>query len=122
VVANAFEIRCRINDMLIGSSNIDTLLPGEMKIVTCDTRIESSGLINLKAIVDVTASIDETNENNNEFSKNIESLAKNNGDSGDKSNNIFRAMVIASIALIAISIVTLQFGPGRIVKPYRKRK
>jgi len=122
VVANAFEIRCRINEVLIGSSNIDTLLPGEMKIVTCDTRVESSGLINLKAIVDVTASIDETNENNNEFSKNIESLAKNNGESKDKTNNIFRALVIASIALIAISFVTLQFGPGRIVKPYRKRK
>ena len=71
-------------------------------------------------LVDGTASIEESNEINNEFQILVNSQGRDTG-TGKDSTDRGPAIIILSIGLIAISIAALQFGPGRIRKPYRKR-
>ena len=71
-------------------------------------------------LVDGTASIEESNEINNEFQILVNSQSRDTG-TGKDSPDRGPAIIILSIGLIAISIAALQFGPGRIRKPYRKR-
>jgi subtilase family serine protease len=72
-------------------------------------------------MADGTASIEESNEENNEMSIAIDSEARDH--SGGDSNNVDRgpAIIVASIGVIAISIAALQMGPGRVRKPFRKK-
>ena len=93
---------------------------GGLSIATCDTQIITSGEIGIRGLADGTASIEESNEMNNEILIIIESEGRDKGN-GDDSIDRGPVIVIASVGLIAISIVALQLGPGRIRKPYRKR-
>ena len=119
-VANTVDVRCWVDGMLVGSTIVESVAPGGLSIATCDTQIITSGEIGVRGLVDGTASIEESNEMNNEILILIESEGRNKGD-GDDSIDRGPAIIIASIGLIAISIAALQLGPGRIRKPYRKR-
>ena len=119
-VANTVDVRCWVDGMLVGSTIVDSVAPGGLSIATCDTQIITSGDIDIIGLVDGTASIEESNEINNEFQILVNSEGRDTG-TGKDSTDRGPAIVILSIGLIAISIAALQFGPGRIRKPYRKR-
>ena len=119
-VANTVDVRCWVDGMLVGSTIVDSVAPGGLSIATCDTQIITSGDIVIIGLVDGTASIEESNEINNEFQILVNSQGRDTG-TGRDSTDRGPAIVILSIGLIAISIAALQFGPGRIRKPYRKR-
>tara|TARA_Y100000746_G_scaffold218135_1_gene214456 strand:- start:13 stop:1440 length:1428 start_codon:yes stop_codon:yes gene_type:complete len=119
-VANTVDVRCWVDGMLVGSTIVDSVAPGGLSIATCDTQIITSGDIVIIGLVDGTASIEESNEINNEFQILVNSQGRDTG-TGKDSTDRGPAIVIISIGLIAISIAALQFGPGRIRKPYRKR-
>ena len=119
-VANTVDVRCWVDGMLVGSTIVDSVAPGGLSIATCDTQIITSGDIVIMGLVDGTASIEESNEINNEFQILVNSLGRDSG-AGKDSTDRGPAIIILSIGLIAISIAALQFGPGRIRKPYRKR-
>jgi hypothetical protein len=119
-VANTVDVRCWVDGMLVGSTIVDSVAPGGLSIATCDTQIITSGDIVIIGLVDGTASIEEANEINNEFQILVNSEGRDTG-TGKDSTDRGPAIVILSIGLIAISIAALQFGPGRIRKPYRKR-
>ena len=119
-VANTVDVRCWVDGMLVGSTIVDSVAPGGLSIATCDTQIITSGDIVIIGLVDGTASIEESNEINNEFQILVNSEGRDTG-TGKDSTDRGPAIVILSIGLIAISIAALQFGPGRIRKPYRKR-
>lgn len=119
-VANAVDVRCWVDGLLVGSTIVDSVAPGGLSIATCDTQIITSGDIVIMGLVDGTASIEESNEINNEFQILVNSQGRDTG-TGKDSTDKGPAIIILSIGLIAISIAALQFGPGRIRKPYRKR-
>ncbi len=119
-VANTVEVRCWVDGMLVGSTILDSVAPGGLSIATCDTQIITSGDIVIMGLVDGTASIEESNEINNEYQISVNSQGRDSG-TGKDSADRGPAIIILSIGLIAISIAALQFGPGRIRKPYRKR-
>ena len=119
-VANTVDVRCWVDGMLVGSTIVDSVAPGGLSIATCDTQIITSGDIDIIGLVDGTASIEESNEINNEFQILVNSEGRDTG-TGKDSTDRGPAIVILSIVLIAYSIAALQFGPGRIRKPYRKR-
>jgi len=119
-VANTVDVRCWVDGMLVGSTIVDSVAPGGLSIATCDTQIITSGDIVIMGLVDGTASIEESNEINNEFQILVNSQGRDTG-TGKDSTDRGPAIIFLSIGLIAISIAALQFGPGRIRKPYRKR-
>ena len=119
-VANAVDVRCWVDGLLVGSTIVDSVAPGGLSIATCDTQIITSGDIVIMGLVDGTASIEESNEINNEFQILVNSQGRDTG-TGKDSTDRGPAIIFLSIGLIAISIAALQFGPGRIRKPYRKR-
>ena len=119
-VANAVDVRCWVDGLLVGSTIVDSVAPGGLSIATCDTQIITSGDIVIMGLVDGTASIEESNEINNEYQILVNSQGRDTG-TGKDSTDRGPAIIILSIGLIAISIAALQFGPGRIRKPYRKR-
>lgn len=120
--ANTLDVRCWVDGILVGSTIIDTLAPGGLGVATCDTRIDTSGQIVIKSVVDGTASIEETNEDNNELSISIDSEGREDGNNGDNGIDRKPALIVGAIGIMVISYAALQFGPGRVRKPYRKQK
>ena len=119
-IANTFDVRCWVDGMLVGSTILENVAPGGLSIATCDTQIVTSGTIIIRGMVDSTASIEESNEENNEVLISVESEGRDNG-ANDDSIDRGPAIIVTSVGLIAISIAALQLGPGRLRKPYRKR-
>tara|TARA_B100001750_G_C15490148_1_gene590781 strand:- start:181 stop:2022 length:1842 start_codon:yes stop_codon:yes gene_type:complete len=119
-IANTIDVRCWVDGMLVGSTILENVAPGGLSIATCDTQIVTSGTIIIRGVVDSTASIEESNEENNEVLISVESEGRDNG-ANDDSIDRGPAIIVTSVGLIAISIAALQLGPGRLRKPYRKR-
>ena len=119
-IANTIDVRCWVDGMLVGSTILENVAPGGLSIATCDTQIVTSGTIIIRGMVDSTASIEESNEENNEVLISVESEGRGNG-ANDDSIDRGPAIIVTSVGLIAISIAALQLGPGRLRKPYRKR-
>lgn len=119
-VADAVDVRCWVDGMLVGSTMIDSIAPGGLAVGTCDAQIANSGTISIRAMVDGTANIEESNEENNVMSISVDSEER---DRGGSSSGVDRgpALIVASIGIIAISFAALQLSPGRVRKPYRKR-
>ena len=65
-IANTIDVRCWVDGMLVGSTILENVAPGGLSIATCDTQIVTSGTIIIRGMVDSTASIEESNEENNE--------------------------------------------------------
>ncbi len=119
-IGNAIEVRCWIDDMLVGTANIEDIAPGGLSIATCDSQVITSGMISIRGMVDSIDTIEESNELNNEMVIFMQSQGREIVTDG---NSQYRGPVIimASIGLIGISVLALQFGPGRIRKPYQKQ-
>ncbi len=120
-VADAVDVRCWFDGMLVGSTMIDSIAPGGLAIGTCDTQIANSGTVIIRAMVDGTANIEESNEENNEMSISVDSEERDRGDGGSGGVDRGPAIIVASIGVIAISFAAMQLSPGRVRKPYRKR-
>ncbi len=118
-IADMIDIRCWLDGILVGSEMIDTLAPGGLGIATCDTQVSNHGDLIIRGIVDGTNSVEESNEENNEFSMTIQSRAIDNND--DKNEDDFGILIMFSaIAILFTALLLLQFGPGRLRKPYSK--
>ena len=106
--------------MLVGTANIENIAPGGLSIATCDSQVITSGTISIRGMVDSIDTIEESNELNNEMVIFMQSQGREIVNDG---NSQYRGpvVIIASIGLIAISVLALQFGPGRIRKPYKKQ-
>ena len=120
-VGDAIDVRCWVDGLLVGSTMIESIAPGGLAIATCDTQVTNSGTVVIRAMVDGTASIEESNEENNELIISINSEARDNAGGGSNDFDRGPATIVASIGIIAISIAALQMGPGRVRKPFRKK-
>jgi hypothetical protein len=122
--ANGIDVRCYVNDILIDTKSIDTLQPGSLVNTICDTALSGNDQDNtIRIFVDSTFSIEESNEENNE---NQISLFISSPDStNNEKSKLFISetlIIVSSIVIVLIGLVLLQLAPGKIKKPYDKRK
>jgi len=122
--ANGIDVRCYVNDILIDTKRIDFLQPGSLVNVICDTALSGNNQDNeIRIFVDSTYSIEESNEDNNEKQISIFISSPENED--DEKSNIFISetfVIVSSIVIVLIGLVLMQLAPGKIKKPYEKRK
>ena len=116
--------RCYVNDILIDTKSIDTLQPGSLVNTICDTALSGNDQDNIiRIFVDSTFSIEESNEENNENQISLFISSPNNANN-EESNLFFSEtlVIVSSLVIILIGLVLLQLSPGKIKKPYDKRK
>ena len=121
--ADAVDVKCRIDGILIGSEIIDSIAPGELGMAVCYAQIPLDGSeVTFEVLADATDSIDESSEDNNEASVSISVLETDEG--GGVIDSIGRgpALLFIAAGLILISLTALYFGPGRVSKPFERRK
>lgn len=106
VNAEMVTIRCTVNGVVGDIATITTLEPGAMSIATCEFQAPVEGqLIRVDAIVDGGGLIDESDETNNEGSKNlvlIESsvVADVNSDETLSTTTIWIISIVALVVII----------------------
>tara|TARA_B100000900_G_C20590590_1_gene721429 strand:- start:674 stop:3031 length:2358 start_codon:yes stop_codon:yes gene_type:complete len=123
-VANSIDVRCYVDDILIGTKRIDTLQPGSLVSTICDTSLSGNDQDNeVRIIVDSTYSIEESNENNNQKAILMFISAPSEEENKETKFRISETLVIIlSFIVIIIGLVVLQLSPGKVRKPYEKRK
>ncbi len=120
-VADAVDVRCWVDGLLVGSTIIESIAPGGLAVGTCHSQIATSGTVTIRAMVDGTNNIEESDEENNVMSIGVDSEPRERGGGGSSGVDRGPAIIVASVGVIAISIAALQFSPGRVRKPYRKK-
>jgi hypothetical protein len=122
--ANGIDVRCYVNDVLIDIKKIDILQPGAIISAVCDTSLLGNDQDNIiKIIVDSTLSIDESNEDNNQEEVTIfvsSPEIRSSGGTGESFKET--TIIVLGLLIVLISFVLLQLSPGKIRKPYNKRK
>tara|TARA_B100001142_G_scaffold320526_1_gene365684 strand:+ start:71 stop:2428 length:2358 start_codon:yes stop_codon:yes gene_type:complete len=122
--ANGIDVRCYVNEILIDTKRIDTLQPGSLISTICDTALTGNDQDNIiRIFVDSTFSIEESNEDNNE-NQVLLFIGSSDSNNDEKSNLFFSEtlIIVSSIVIVSIGLVLLQLAPGKIKKPYDKRK
>ena len=121
--ADAVDVKCWVNGVLVGSVMIDSLDPGELGIAICDAQAPSAGSeVSFEVFADATNSIDESSEGNNGGSVSLP--LSNSNDDGGVIDSIERgpAILFLAVGLVLISLTALHFGPNRVSKPFERRK
>ena len=122
--ANGIDVRCYVNEILIDTKRIDTLQPGSLISTICDAALTGNDQDNIiRIFVDGTFSIEESNEDNNE-NQVLLFIGSSDSNNDEKSNLFFSEtlIIVSSIVIVSIGLVLLQLAPGKIKKPYDKRK
>ena len=98
--------------------------PGSLVNTICDTALSGNDQDNeIRIFVDSTYSIEESDEDNNEKQILIFISSPSIGNNEDKKPLISETLVIVlSLVIILIGLVLMQLTPGKIKKPYEKRK
>ena len=113
-----------MNDILIDTKRIDSLQPGSLVNTICDTALSGNDQDNIiRIFVDSTFSIEESNEDNNENQISL-FISSPNSANTEESISFFSEtlLIVSSLVAILIGLVILQLSPGKIQKPYDKRK
>jgi len=120
--AGGVEVRCYLDEALIGTSTIPNVPPGELEEVRCDAVFQGPGIQMVRIEVDSSGSILETDEGNNVMELEV-TVGSNNVSSSENSSNDRSNIILAiSIGLMMICLAGLQIGPGRVKKPYNKNR
>ena len=122
--ANGIDVRCYVNDILIDTKRIDSLQPGSLVNTICDTALSGNDQDNIiRIFVDSTFSIEESNEDNNENQISL-FISSPNSANTEESISFFSEtlLIVSSLVAILVGLVILQLSPGKIQKPYDKRK
>ena len=121
--AGGVEVRCYLDDALVGTSTIPLVTPGGLEEVQCDAVFQGPGIQLVRVEVDNSGSILETDEGNNV--KELEVTVGTNSQSPSEEDESNRNAIIlaSSIGVMMICLAFLRVGPGRVKKPYdRSRK
>ena len=121
-VAGGVEVRCYLDDALIGTSTIPLVSPGGLEEVQCDAVFQGPGFQLVRIEVDSSSSILETNEGNNvkelEVAVKASNLSPSENDISDRSTTI----LAISIGLLMICLAALRVGPGKVKKPFNRSR
>ena len=121
--ADIVDVKCRVEGVLIGTVMIDSIAPGEMGIAICDAQVPNFGSeVSFEVFADATGSIDESSETNNEGSVSVPISDSQEDDGVIDSIERGPAMLFLAVGLVLISLTALYFGPGKVSKPFGRRK
>ena len=121
--ADIVDVKCRVEGVLIGTVMIDSIAPGEMGIAICDAQVPNFGSeVSFEVFADATGSIDESSETNNEGSVSVPISDSQEEDGVIDSIERGPAMLFLAVGLVLISLTALYFGPGKVSKPFGRRK
>lgn len=120
--AGGVEVRCYLDDALVGTSTIPLVTPGGLEEVQCDAVFQGPGIQLVRVEVDNSGSILETDEGNNV--KELEVTVGTNSQSPSEEDESNRNAIIlaSSIGVIMICLAFLRVGPGRVKKPYNRSR
>ena len=120
--AGAVEIRCYIDDILVGTSTIGYISPGGLEEIQCDAVFQGPATQMVRIEVDSSGSILETDEGNNIKEVEIAVGGPTKGtDSGNQEDD-YSVLLAISIGVIMICFAAIQVGPGRVRKPFNKSR
>ncbi len=121
--ADAVDVKCHVDGILVGSVMIDSIAPGELGISICDAQVSNGENVALFSVfADATDSIAETSEENNEGSVIVPIVDEEEDDGVIDSIGRGPAMFFLAVGLVLISLTALYFGPGRVSRPFERRK
>ena len=115
--ATNISTQCSIDGIIIQTRYIQSLEPGELKTIICDTQLVSYGNLEFAFNVDAMDSIIELNEGNNNYTQNTVIFDIRNN---ENSSNLEFGIIIISIFIIFGSLLIIQFGPWKIKKEFGK--
>ena len=120
--AGGVEVRCYLDDALVGTSTIPLVTPGGLEEVQCDAVFQGPGKQLVRVEVDNSGSILETDEGNNV--KELEVTVGTNSQSPSEEDESNRNAIIlaSSIGVMMICLAFLRVGPGRVKKPYNRSR
>ena len=120
--AGGVEVRCYLDDALVGTSTIPLVTPGGLEEVQCDAVFQGPGTQLVRVEVDNSGSILETDEGNNV--KELEVTVGTNSQSPSEEDESNRNAIIlaSSIGVMMICLAFLRVGPGRVKKPYNRSR
>ncbi|MDP6871583.1 MAG: CARDB domain-containing protein [Candidatus Thalassarchaeaceae archaeon] len=120
--AAGVDVRCLIDDVFVGTTIIDYIDSGSLGEAVCDAAVSGPGTQLVRIVADGTDSIHETNEDNNEKVVHIDVSKRDTNGAVDSGVDRSPAIIVGSVGLVAIALTALRLGPGRIRKPYDKRR
>ena len=120
--AGGVEVRCYLDDALVGTSTIPLVTPGGLEEVQCNAVFQGPGIQLVRVEVDNSGSILETDEGNNV--KELEVTVGTNSQSPSEEDESNRNAIIlaSSIGVMMICLAFLRVGPGRVKKPYNRSR
>ena len=120
--AGGVEVRCYLDDALVGTSTIPLVTPGGLEQVQCDAVFQGPGRQLVRVEVDNSGSILETDEGNNV--KELEVTVGMNSQSPSEEDESNRNAIIlaSSIGVMMICLAFLRVGAGRVKKPYNRSR
>jgi len=111
---------CKVDGILIGNEKIESIAPGELKMVICDFQLDKTAAqLSIESEIDATDSIEEVIETNNVFSGTI--LVEGRVVNSDRTD-MNRIVTILSVLTIFGSIFLIQMGPIRLKKEFGEEK
>ncbi len=121
--ADIVDVKCRVEGVLIGTVMIESISPGEMGIAICDAQVPNFGSeVSFGVFADATGSIDESSETNNEGSVSVPISDSQEEDGVIDSIERGPAMLFLAVGLVLISLTALYFSPGKVSRPFERRK
>ncbi len=122
--ADAVDVKCRVEGVLVGAMMIDHLESGGLGTVVCDVQVvRDGGTLTIEVSADGTGSIAETSESNNDRTVVLDVSGSEN-EGGGIIDTLDRgpALVFISVGVVLISLTALYFSPSRIHKPFDRKK
>ena len=122
--ADAVDVKCRVDGVLVGSVMIDHIESGGLGSVVCDAQVARVGdTLTIEVTADGTGSITEISESNNDRTVVLD-VSENEDEDGGIIDSIDRgpAILMICVGVVLISLTALHFGPSRVSKPFNRKK
>ena len=120
--AGGVEVRCYLDDALVGTSTIPLVTPGGLEEVQCDAVFQGPGIQLVRVEVDNSGSILETDEGNNVKELEVTVGTNSRSPSEEDESNRNAIILASSVGVMMICLAFLRVGPGRVKKPYNRSR
>lgn len=120
--ASGVEARCYVDGALVGTSTIGYIPSGGLGYIQCDAVFQGPSTQYVRIEVDYSGSILETDESNNIREVEVAVHESTNGEEGGIGVGNDAILLSLAIGIMVICLVGVWIGPGRVRKPFRKKR